>query len=141
MNVNTALLALISLATVVMAGVQVGVLVMALRAARKVDDLARRFDTEIRPIAANLQVVSADAAKATRLALAQVERADRLLADLAGRVEETVAVVQQMIIAPVREGRALFSAVMGAAAAFRELGVRRRAHPAASPDDDPLFIG
>jgi hypothetical protein len=76
------------------------------------------------------------------LAAAQVERVDRLFADVTLRVEETATAVQSAIVAPVREGLALLSGVRAAFDAFK--GMRHAntpAHGAAPDEDDPLFIG
>jgi len=138
---GTLLLAVIAAATAVMAAVQVGVVVFALRLARRVDALGTRLEQEVRPILANLQNVSSEAARATALAATQVERVDRVMIDLARRVDQTASLIQQVVITPAREGRAVLAAVAAALAAFR--GIRGNARPSAMrPDEeDPLFIG
>jgi len=132
-------LGVIALATLVMAGVQVGVVVFALRLAKRVDALANQVEHEIKPLVANLTEVSQNAVRASSLAAAQVERADRLFADLTRRVDETITLVQTAIIGPAREGRAIISAVRAAVAAFRELRAARAR--ARVEDEDALFIG
>lgn len=141
MNSDAAIvfLGVIALATLVMAGVQVGVVVFALRLAKRVDALANQVEHEIKPLVANLTEVSQNAVRASSLAAAQVERADRLFADLTRRVDETITLVQTAIIGPAREGRAIISAVRAAVAAFRELRAARAR--ARVEDEDALFIG
>ncbi len=76
------------------------------------------------------------------LAAAQVERVDRLFADVSLRVEETATAVQSAIVAPAREGLALLTGVRAAFDALR--GMRHAgtpAHASAPDEDDPLFIG
>ena len=68
-------LGVIAAAVVVMAAIQVAVVVFAARAARRLDRLADRFERDIQPVVASLQAVAADAARATALAAAQIERA------------------------------------------------------------------
>jgi len=133
------LLGVIALATLVMAAVQVGAAVFAARVAKRVDRLADQVEREIKPLVANLTEVSQNAVRASALAVAQVERTDRLLATVTERVDETFTLVQTAIIAPAREGRAIIAALRAAVAAFRKLraaGARSRVE-----DEDALFIG
>jgi ABC-type Fe2+-enterobactin transport system substrate-binding protein len=128
---STAVMALIQVGTLV------GVLIYAARLVRRMESLLKQVQDEIRPVSANLSAVSRDAARAASLAAAQVERADRLFADLAVRVDETVTVVQGAIITPVREGAALMAGFRAAMAALRELRDARRR---GVDEDDALFI-
>jgi hypothetical protein len=132
-------LGVIALATLVMAVIQVGVIVFALRVAKRVDALTSQVEHEIKPLLANLTEVSQNAVRASSLAAAQVERVDHLTANLTQRVDETFTLVQAAIIGPVREGRAMISAVRAAVAAFRELRAARAR--ARMEDEDALFIG
>src|SRR5438045_1718543 len=68
-----------------------------------------------------------------------VARADKLVADLAVRVDETLNLVQASVIAPAREGRALLSALRAAFQAVREMR-HARARQARSEEEDALFI-
>ena len=132
-------LGIIAVATVVMAVMQVGAILVVGRAARRVDRLATQIETEIKPLMANITEVSQNAVRASALAATQVERADRLFADVSERVDETFTLVQSAIVTPMREGRAIVTAVRAGLLAFRELrAARRRARP---EDEDALFIG
>ena len=71
------------------------------------------------------------------MATAQVERADRLFADLAQRVEQTVIAVQASVVQPLREGRALLSAFRAGLSVIRDMRSRSRR---GAEDDDALFI-
>ena len=74
------------------------------------------------------------------LATAQAQKIDKLVTDLARRVDETADVVQQAIITPAREGMALFAALKAGFSAlkgFRDL----RGRPGSVDDEDALFIG
>jgi hypothetical protein len=149
-------LALIALGVLVMAGIQVAAIVSATRAARRVGEMASRFEQDVRPILANLQKVSDEAARASAQAAAQVDRLDALVASVARRVEDTAATVQQAILQPARDGLALLGTLKNVIASFREVREPREPRdpreqegrgPAAprrggqgAPDDD-LFIG
>lgn len=139
---GTVFLGIIALAVSVMAAIQVGIVVYGGRLARRVDALSTQVEREIKPLLAHLTTIGEEAARASTLAAAQVERVDRLFADVSLRVEETAHAVQSAIVAPAREGLALISGVRAAFDAVR--GMRQAAAPARSAshdDDDPLFIG
>lgn len=131
----------IALATVVMAAIQVGAILYAGRLAKRVDRIVDRVEQELRPLFATLTAMSQDAARATSLAVTQVERADRLMADFTDRAEQTMALLQQAVVTPARHGAAIVGGIRAALAAL--LDVRRQ--PAAagrgrSDEEDALFI-
>ena len=114
-----------------MAAIQVGIVVYGARLARRVDALAAQVDREIKPLLTHLNAIGEEAARATTLAAAQVERVDRLFADVSLRVEETATAVQSAIVAPAREGLALLTGVRAAIDAFK--GMRQANTPAHTP--------
>ena len=131
----------IALATVSMAALQIGAIVYAGRLARRVDRLADQVERELGPLFANLTTMSRDAARATSLAVTQVERADRLVADFTARAEQVMAVVQDAVVAPAREGLAVLSALRAAFLALRETRDRGPVgRPTRGDDEDALFI-
>ena len=144
-------LGLIALAVLAMAAGQVYALILTVRAMRQMGATLSRFERDIRPVVDNVNAMSADAKRAAALATAQVERADRLLTDVSRRVEDTVGIVQRSILAPARDGMAIFQGIKAALLAFRDLKSRSRrspnvgAVPRAVPDpgddDHASFIG
>jgi hypothetical protein len=138
--VSDLFLGVIAAAVVIMAAIQVAAIVFAIRAARQVGDAVARLHEDVKPIVANLQAMSAQAARATNAAAAQVERAGHLVTDLSRRVDDTAAAVQSSIIAPAREAYALAQGLLAALATFRQ-GPPPRVRGAAAEDEDPLFIG
>jgi len=140
---NDLYLGLIALGVIVMATIQVAAVVAGIRAARRVGEMAGRFERDVRPIIANLQKVSEEAARASAQAAAQVDRLDALLSNVAQRVEETAATLQQTILQPARDGLALLSGLKSVIASFREprgtSESKERTGPRESQDD--LFIG
>ena len=148
-------LGLIALGVIVMATIQVAAIVTAIRAARRVGEMAGRFEQDVRPILVNLQKVSEEAARASAQAAAQVDRLDALVSSVARRVEETAATLQQTILQPARDGLALLERPQERhrqlPRAARAASGRRRSRGAASPRpsrgaprrpaDDELFIG
>jgi hypothetical protein len=131
-------LGIIALATLATAVVQIAVLVAAGRLARRVDRLVDQAERELRPLFDQLHAIARDAARAASLATAQVERADRVFADLAHRIDETLATVQGVIAKPAREGAAMLSALRAAINALRDLRAGRSRKRA--EDEDALFI-
>ena len=135
-------LGVIAFAVLVMAIIQVAAIVFAARAARQVGAAVSRLEERVQPILANLQNVSAEAARATAAATAQVERAGRLMDDLVERVDRTVAAAQETILRPAREGLAFFSMlrnIFGFGAASQPRPPKHR--PASADEEDALFIG
>jgi hypothetical protein len=133
-------LGVIAAATLAIAVVQVGVLVAAGRLARRVDALADQLEREVKPLFGHLDAIGRDASRATTLATAQVERADRLFTDFAIRIDDTLNSFHTAIRTPAREGRALLSAVRAAFQAIRDLRNRARSGQARAEEEDALFI-
>ena len=132
-------LGVIAVATLTTAIVQVGVLIAAGLLARRVQRMIEKVERELQPAFVQVNAIARDAARAVALATAQVERADRLFADLAQRAEDTVATVQATIAAPAREGKALLHALRAGLDVLRDARRRGRARQRAE-DEDALFI-
>lgn len=130
----------IAVATLIMAFVQVGAIVVAARIARQAQQTLAAVHQEIRPVIARVSAVADEASRTTALASAQVQKVDRLLSDLSRRVDETATLLQQAIVAPAREGLAIMAAVRAALAALRGVSELRRGATRAE-EEDPLFIG
>jgi hypothetical protein len=140
------LLGVIAVALAVMALVQVGAIVAGLRAVRRVEQLASQIETGLKPVLSNLASLSAEASRAATLAAGQVERVDRLFADLTTRIDQTVGSAQRIVSGPAREGRAIVAGVRAAVNALqgmREATRRRSASKASSfeEEEESLFIG
>ena len=133
-------LGVIACSVLVMACVQVGMILYGARLARRVTELAERVERDAVPVLRHLQTIGADAARTSALAAAQMERADRLFADVSQRIEETTAIVQEAVISPAREGAAVVAGFRAAVAALRDAGVGRR-RSGRFDEEDPLFIG
>jgi hypothetical protein len=133
-------LGVIAAATLAMAIVQVGVIVVAGRLARRVEDLADRLEQDVKPLFGHLNAIGRDASRAAALATAQVERADKLFSDVAVRIDQALNNVQNSLGMPAREGRALLSGFKAALQALRELRQNGRSRQSRSEDEDALFI-
>lgn len=132
-------LGVIAVATLAIAVAQIGVIVAAGLMARRVGRMVDQIERDVKPLFGHLNAIAGDASRAVALATAQVERADKLFAELASRIEQTVNLVQSSIGGPAREGRAMLGALRAALQAIRELR-NGRGRQGRGDDDDALFI-
>jgi hypothetical protein len=144
----------IAAATLIMALIQVGAVVVAAKVARQTQDALARATAlmtsaqqtltsvreEIRPMIAKATAVVDEASKTAALATAQAQKVDRLVSDLAKRVDETSVVVQRAVVMPAREGLAIVAGFKAALAVLRRGGDWGR-RSSRSEEEDPLFIG
>jgi hypothetical protein len=133
-------LGIIAVSTLAIAIVQVGVIVAAGRLARRMETLAEQIERDVKPLFGHLNAIGRDASRAAALATVQVERADKLFADVTERVELALDKVQGTLGAPAREARAIFSAFKAALEAIREMRRHSRSRQRRSEDEDALFI-
>ena len=139
---NTVFLGLIAAAVIVMAAVQIAVVVVLIRLARRVEQVSQRVEHEIGPLAERLSKVAEQLQQATSLATVQVERVDRLLSSATRRAEETMSLVQGAVVGPIKEGLAVIAALRGVIGAVRSFRGSPASRAASKFDDeDPLFIG
>lgn len=131
----------IAAATLTMAAVQVGGIWYLSRLGRRLERMADRLEAELEPTLARLRAVGDEAARIAHLATVQMERVDRVAADLAARIDETTRLLQRALIAPARESLAVVRALKAAVAAFRQVGRRSRPPVTTHEPEEALFIG
>ena len=134
-------LGVIASATLIMAIIQIGAIVAALRLTKQAHEMIASVQQDVRPLIAKANGIADEATRTVALATAQAEKVDSVVTDLSRRVEETAAVLQEAIITPAREGMAIVAAIragLGALGGWRDLRPRHR-RPA--DEEDPLFIG
>lgn len=139
---NQVFLGVIATATALMAIVQIGAIVVLARVAGQVQGIVATIQRDIRPLIARANTIAEEAARTATLATAQAHKIDTLMTDLTRRVDETSAVIQQVILTPAREGLAIIAALKAGFGALKGLGIRdlgRR--PGGVDDEDALFIG
>lgn len=138
-------LAIIAISCLVMALVQVGAIIAGAIAARQIQGRLARVETQVQaqvqPLVERLNVIGADAARLSALVVQQAEKADVALTSAAQRMDQTLAVVQNAVVAPAREGMALASAVRAAVGSLRKGSTSRRRTARGSDEDDAMFIG
>lgn len=138
MNWQLVCLATIAVTTVVMAAVQVVLLMRTAKLARQAADAAEEIRRELHPLIAKAHRIADDAGRATSLALAQVERIDRMLTTTAERVDDVVGAVHDAVVVPLRQGSLLLGVLRAALSFFgRGQGSKRTSRE----DEDALFVG
>ena len=134
-------LGVIAVATLIMALVQIGAIIAALRLARQAQEAITSVQRDIRPLIAKANAIAEEASRTLALATAQAQKVDRVVTDLSRRVEETAALLQQAIVTPAREGMAIVAAIKAGLGALRGLRERHPRHGRQADEEDPLFIG
>jgi hypothetical protein len=131
-------LAVIAISVAVLAAIQIAVLLRLARLAQQTSAAIDEIRYELRPLMAKVNRIADDAARATALALAQVERVDYLLATTADRVDEAVSAVRQVMVAPLRSGSVLIGVLRAVVGLFGEW---RQSARHAREDEDAMFVG
>lgn len=140
MDAQTVFLGVIAMSTLALAIGAIAAAVYAARAARRLERAIAELREDVRPLIARATIVTADAGRITALVAAQVERADALLGDLTRRMDDVVALVQNAVVTPAREGMAVLAALRAVFEALR--GFRSsRGSGARAEEEDALFIG
>jgi len=130
--------ATMAIALVVMAILQVALVIVAIRLAMQAVKAVQEIRRELTPLVAKINRIADDAARASALAVVQVERLDQLFGAAGEGIESIVGLVQDSVVGPLRKGSALLTAIRAGFAFFRGWQGRTR-HP--REDDDALFVG
>jgi predicted PurR-regulated permease PerM len=138
--VTNFLLGIIAVAVLVMAVIQVAAIVFAMSAARRIGQVADRLERNLNPVVSNLQTITADAARVSTLAAAQMERADRMFTDLTRRAEEVMGAAAALL-GPAGKGGTFLHSIKAVLAAIHELRRSSRRGSAHPDEEDALFIG
>ena len=149
MNESSGLfLAIIAAATLVMALIQVGAIIAILRLAKQAQEVVASVQRDVKPLLedvkpllAKVNAIADEASTTASVATAQAQKIDKLVTDLARRVDETSAIVQQAIVIPAREGIAVVAGIKAALWALRGFGEFRGRTRRSVDEEDPLFIG
>jgi hypothetical protein len=140
-NWSEIFLGVIAVATLIMAVIQVGAILAAARIAKQAQQTLATVQQELRPLVSKAQTVAEEASRTAAVARAQAEKMDKLLSDLAVRVDYTSGVVQDAIVRPARESMAVIAAIKATLHALRGFRDMRPRHGRHAEEEDPLFIG
>ena len=133
-------LGIIAVAVLVIAVIQVAAIAFAVSAAKRIGQVADRIEQDLRPVMTNLQTVTSEAARVTTLAAAQLERADRLFADVGRRADQLMAIIPALV-SPAGKGFAFLNGIKAALAVIQDLRRSSRRGAAHADEEDALFIG
>jgi hypothetical protein len=140
-------LGVIALALAVQAGFMVALALAGLRLTRRLDALQAQLDGQIAPALKGVERISRNAAEISDLATVQARRIDVVLADTIEKVEDTVDVVQRLVVRPLRPVTNLLAILRGLQRGidvFLDLERRERGPRPASrrhaEDDEHLFL-
>jgi hypothetical protein len=133
-------LGVIAAATLLMALIQIGLIVMGLRLARRVNEITTEVQREIRPTIAKISAVTDDAARAAAIAVTQAQRVEHVLSDIGSKADRVISVASHAMLVPAREGIALVSALRAVLAVVRS-GNHRRKRRSREAEEQALFIG
>ena len=134
-DAQTFWIGLIAVALLTMAVVQVVMAVQIARTAREISRTAVELRQDLRPLIDKVSRIADDAARGTALAVAQVERIDRVLGSAAQQLDDTLQTIKQAVVEPMRHGSMVLAVVKAVIAGFRR-PARREAE-----EEDPLFVG
>lgn len=134
-DAQTIWLGLIAVALVTTAVVQVITAIQMVRTAREVTRTAIELRQDLRPLIDKVSRIADDAARGTALAVAQVERIDRVLGSATQQIDDTLQTIKQAVVEPMRHGSMVLAVVKAVVAALRR-PARREAE-----EEDPLFVG
>jgi len=130
--------ATMAIALAVMAILQVALVIVAIRLALQAVKALQEIRRELTPLVAKINRIADDAARASALAVVQVERLDQLFGAAGASIENIVGLVADSVVGPLRKGSALLTAIRAGFAFFRGWQSRPR-H--VREDDDALFVG
>jgi hypothetical protein len=126
---------LVAVALLTMAVTQVITAIQIARTAKVVSRTVVELRQELRPLIDKLSRIADDAARGTALAVAQVERIDRVLGSVTQQLDDTLQTIKQAVVEPMRHGSMVLAVVKAVIAGFRRPS-RREAE-----EEDPLFVG
>jgi hypothetical protein len=112
-------LGIIAFSTLIMALIQVSVLVAVYLVMRRVERGLEHAEESVRPLLAKVENVTREAAESIAAAREQINRGGEVVADILGRVNETVGRVDHMVQAPAREGAAIVAGARAVVHALR----------------------
>ena len=112
-------LGVIAVATGLMALVQIGIMIGAIIAVKRVTEVASRVEEAARPLIAQANDLIADTTEGIAAVRGQIDRVERQALHVLTRTDQAVHRVQDYLLAPARQGMALAA---GARALFGALG-------------------
>jgi hypothetical protein len=139
-------LGVIALSSLVQTAFLVGLIVAGRRLGRRIDELQKRVDQDIRPGLENLTRVTRNLAEISDVAARETQRIAEVVGSTLDRLEETAQLVQRFVLkplAPLADAIALLKGLRRGVEVFKRLGEadrERRGGVRRYHDDEHLFI-
>lgn len=133
-------LAAIAIGVLVMAIVQVAVLVAAAKSARQAAQALGEIRQDLRTLIERLNRIAADVNRVTEVAASQMLAIDRLIVTATDRVDQTLGLVHQAVLQPLRQGTSILAAIRAGWSLFRDWQHDRQQR-SRREDDEALFVG
>ena len=145
-TVGVVFLGVIALSSVVQAAFLIGLVLEGKKLGRRLDEIERKFETELTPSLRNLSRLSQNLAEVSDLVAVQSRRADKFMADTIDKLEEGTAMLRQVMMRPMStlmDITALLKGIRKGVEIYRRLGGMENEHrggPRRYADDEHLFI-
>jgi hypothetical protein len=139
-------LGVIALSTLVQAAFMVGLAIQGRQMARRLDEIERRFEDEIRPTLKNVARLTHSFAEVGHLLELQAHRVDAFMGDTVAKLEETTSMLREVVlrpIGPLSDITALLKGFRKGLEIYRKLGgidSERKGGARRYSDDEHLFI-
>lgn len=135
-------LGVMAVSLAIMAAVQIGVIIIGIRAAKQMSVAMDALRREIKPLSDKVHRIADEVERTASLAALQVERVDQMMATTASRLDSTLGILQGFAGGPVKQGTAAVAAFRAAWSVFSDWKNRdRRRSRHTREDDDALFVG
>ncbi len=145
-NLAVVFLGIIALSSLVQAAFMIGMVAEGRRLGRRLDEIEKRFENEIRPTLQNLSHLSGSFAEVGDIVVSQARRIDAFMGDTVTKLEEATSLLRGVLVRPLgplsdftailkgfRKGFEIYRR-LGGIDSERKGGARRYA------DDEHLFI-
>jgi hypothetical protein len=139
-------LGVIALSSLVQAAFMIGLAVQSKRMGRRLEEIEKRFETEIRPSLQNLARLSGSIADVGDIVVTQVRRVDAFMGDTLSKLEEATSLLREVLVRPLGPISDLTAILKGFRKGFeiyRRLGgidSERKGGARRYADDEHLFI-
>ncbi len=124
----------------------ISMMLSARQLARRIGEVHRKLDQDVRPAIDNLAKVTRNLAEVSDLTVAQAKRVDRFVGDTLDKVDQTSDRVRGLMVRPIEALQtplAMLHAVQRAVEVYRQMGgfhAQRRGKGRTYADDEHLFI-
>jgi hypothetical protein len=145
-TVGVVFLGVIALSSLVQALFLIGLAREGRNVARRLDEIERKFETELTPSLRNLARLSQNLADVSDMANAQSRRVDAFMADTIDKLEDATGMLRQVMMRPMStlmDISALLKGIRKGVEIYRRLGGMESEHRGGArryADDEHLFI-